>query len=153
MNSAWRWGWGSRRPTSLQANWLGIGKTLLFNSSPVNSNVSTRTHNEYHHQETRNQLHIESAILETWQVCNVYNNQRQHIKYTTIKEGKCRVTHITIYSGTSEERTLWERHFCPFLGGCPSLGGSWNISILLLYNIMGWNISNVVKFVHQLVVM
>ena len=28
------------------------------------------------------------------------------------------------YSGTSEERTLWEWHFCPFFGGCPYLGGS-----------------------------
>ena len=27
------------------------------------------------------------------------------------------------YSGTSEERTLWERHFCPLFGGCPLLGG------------------------------
>ena len=60
-------------------------------------------------------------------------------------------TLCTVYSGTSEERTLWERHFCPFFGGCPSLGGSWNISILLLYNILGWNISNVVKFGQQLV--
>ena len=28
-----------------------------------------------------------------------------------------------VYSGTSEERTLWERHFCPLFGGCPLLGG------------------------------
>ena len=27
------------------------------------------------------------------------------------------------YSETSEERTLWERHFCPLFGGCPLLGG------------------------------
>ena len=27
------------------------------------------------------------------------------------------------YSGTSEERTLWEQHFCPLFGGCPLLGG------------------------------
>ena len=31
---------------------------------------------------------------------------------------------VGVYSGTSEERTLWERHFCPFFGGCPYLGGS-----------------------------
>ena len=29
----------------------------------------------------------------------------------------------SIYSGTSEERTLWEQHFCPLFGGCPLLGG------------------------------
>ena len=28
-----------------------------------------------------------------------------------------------VYSGTSEERTLWEQHFCPLFGGCPLLGG------------------------------
>ena len=30
---------------------------------------------------------------------------------------------LMIYSGTSEERTLLERHFCPLFGGCPLLGG------------------------------
>ena len=29
-----------------------------------------------------------------------------------------------LYSRTSEQRTLWERVFCPFFGGCPYLGGS-----------------------------
>ena len=28
-----------------------------------------------------------------------------------------------VYSGTSEERTLWEWHFCPLFRGCPLLGG------------------------------
>ena len=28
------------------------------------------------------------------------------------------------YSRTSEQRTLWERVYCPFFGGCPYLGGS-----------------------------
>ena len=30
---------------------------------------------------------------------------------------------VNEYSGTSEERTLWERPFCPLFGGCPLLGG------------------------------
>ena len=30
---------------------------------------------------------------------------------------------IMQYSGTSEQRTLWERVFCPLFGGCPYLGG------------------------------
>ena len=30
----------------------------------------------------------------------------------------------TDYSGTSEQRTHWERNHCPLLGGCPYLGGS-----------------------------
>ena len=34
-----------------------------------------------------------------------------------------RVPLLIQYSGTSEERTLWERHFCPLFGGCPLLGG------------------------------
>ena len=29
----------------------------------------------------------------------------------------------TIYSKTSEERTLWDRGLCPLFGGCPPLGG------------------------------
>ena len=29
-----------------------------------------------------------------------------------------------MYSQTSEQRTLWERVYCPFFGGCPYLGGS-----------------------------
>ena len=29
----------------------------------------------------------------------------------------------TDYSGTSKERTFWERHFCPLFRGCPLLGG------------------------------
>ena len=28
------------------------------------------------------------------------------------------------YSRTSQQRTLWERIFCPLFGGCPYLGGS-----------------------------
>ena len=31
---------------------------------------------------------------------------------------------VADYSGTSEERTIWEQRFCPFFGGCPYLGGS-----------------------------
>ena len=27
------------------------------------------------------------------------------------------------YSRASEQRTLWERAFCPLFGGCPYLGG------------------------------
>ena len=29
-----------------------------------------------------------------------------------------------VYSGTSEERTIWKQRFCPLFGGCPYLGGS-----------------------------
>ena len=29
----------------------------------------------------------------------------------------------SIYSKTSEERTLWDRGLCPLFGGCPLLGG------------------------------
>ena len=43
---------------------------------------------------------------------------REHIYYW-----KCVGTHI-VYSGTSKQRTLWERVFCPLFGGCPYLGGS-----------------------------
>ena len=51
-----------------------------------------------------------------------------------------------IYSRTSEERTLWERHF---------VLSSWVVLLsevfqFLHFYIMGWNISNVVRFVHQL---
>ena len=34
-----------------------------------------------------------------------------------------RSTQDMLYSGTSEERTLWERYFCPLFRGCPLLGG------------------------------
>ena len=33
-------------------------------------------------------------------------------------------TLCTDYSRTSEQRTHWERVFCPLFGGCPYLGGS-----------------------------
>ena len=49
------------------------------------------------------------------------------------------------YSGTSEERILWEQHFSPFFRGCPYL------EFHIIFYIMGWNISNVVKFVYELV--
>ena len=29
-----------------------------------------------------------------------------------------------LYSGTSEQRALWGRVFCPLFGGCPFFGGS-----------------------------
>ena len=30
---------------------------------------------------------------------------------------------LYVYSRASEQRTLWERAFCPLFGGCPYLGG------------------------------
>ena len=33
------------------------------------------------------------------------------------------IIEVEIYSRASEQRTLWERAFCPLFGGCPYLGG------------------------------
>ena len=45
-------------------------------------------------------------------ICCAASDSRQTVKMIAV-----------VYSGTSEERTLWERHFCPLFGGCPLLGG------------------------------
>ena len=37
-----------------------------------------------------------------------------------------------VYSRTSEQRTLWERVFCPLFGGCPYLGGSLYFYIIIM---------------------
>ena len=36
------------------------------------------------------------------------------------------------YSRTSEQRTLWERVFCPLFGGCPYLGGLLYFDIIIM---------------------
>ena len=38
---------------------------------------------------------------------------------------------VADYSGTSEERTIWEQRFCPLFRGCPYLEGSPFIAFLL----------------------
>ena len=37
-----------------------------------------------------------------------------------------------VYSRTSEQRTLWERVFCPLFGGCPYLRGSLYFDIIIM---------------------
>ena len=36
-----------------------------------------------------------------------------------------------VYSRTSDQRTRWERVFCPLFGGCPYLGGSLYFDIII----------------------
>ena len=40
--------------------------------------------------------------------------------------------YVNVYSRTSEQRTLWERVFCPLFGGCPYLGGSPYFDIIII---------------------
>jgi len=47
--------------------------------------------------------------------------------------GRVDIPIVSEYSRTSEQRTLWERDFCPFFGGCPYLGGSLYFDILYIY--------------------
>ena len=54
------------------------------------------------------------------------------------------------YSETSEERTLWERHFCPLFGGCPLLRGC---LIFVLYpppRMINILCDMVVHYIHEL---
>ena len=46
---------------------------------------------------------------------------------------------VADYSGTSEERTIWEQRFCPLFRGCPYLGGSPCYCFFIAYTIIGDN--------------
>ena len=72
-----------------------------------------------------------------WWMCSLvctYTNARQHIGHAIqIRQWR------GIYSGTFEERTIWEQRFCPLFGGFPSLGGSRFYCFFIAYTTTGDN--------------
>ena len=125
LSSNWyHTGHGSRQPPDVRVyiTWLAmvVNESWVgqFAMLTIKGNRTLRVHVHEHliqSQYISSSREFSLVITDTYKHKNIPRTSVCSLVQSHLKH---------LYSRTSEQRTLWERVFCPLFRGCPYLGGS-----------------------------